>query len=149
MVVIVAGLYLRRKLKSKQIDDDDKQDGGASAIIVEKPDETRATANDTPSPSDPPPSGQCSVVQAVLEAANHLAQNSQFPGVSEAAMLVSTLVDMISNDQGRMAETEARLARCGLLVTMLEQAAIVLGNVRSCGCQPWNGQKSTLILRTT
>ena len=76
------------------------------------------------------PSGGYDVAKAILEAAHKIAQKSQFPGVCEAAMLVSTLVNMISDGRSSSADVDARLKKCRLLITMLERASTVLGKVR-------------------
>lgn len=131
--LVVAGVCLRRKHQAKQKKGDEEHRDVPA--IVAKPDRGGATFNVAPSQRCPAKhTGGCDVVQAALEAANNLARNSQFPGVCEAAFLVSTLVSLISNDRGRIAESEARLKRCHLLVTMLERAALVLGKVRVRGC---------------
>lgn len=78
----------------------------------------------------PTRSGDHDVLSSVLGAAVYLAQHSQFPGVSEAAMLVSSLANVISTDRNSTTEMNARLNRCRLLITMLHGAATVLGKVR-------------------
>lgn len=134
VALIVAGVCLRMRHQAKQ-NSNDKDDKDVAAITAEQGG-AAATNYAVTSACDPcASSGTRDVVQAVLEAANDLALNSQFPGVSEAATLVSTLVNLISNDRGRLAESDARLKRCRLLVTMLQQAATVLGKVRVSACR--------------
>ena len=133
LVFVCAAVFVRKKHQAKK--EDGEKLGGDVLAIVAEPNAATATDNATTLACDPPqPSGANDVVQAVLEAANNLAQNSQFPGVAEAAVLVKTLVTLISNDRGRIAESEARLKRCRLLVAMLGRAATVLENVRLIDC---------------
>lgn len=91
-------------------------------------------AGDLPPPPERPgvPSGggRYDIAKAVLEIAHKLARESRCPGVSEAAALVSTLVNLISDGRNTSAEVDARLKKCRLLVTMLERAVMVLGKVR-------------------
>lgn len=88
---------------------------------------------DLPPPREEPrptSGGGYDVAKAILEIAHKLARQSQCPGVSEAATLVSTLVNLISDGRSSSAEIDARLKKCRLLVAMLERAAMVLGKVR-------------------
>ena len=73
------------------------------------------------------------VGKAVVEAARTLAVQSQFPGVSEAATLVSILVNLVLDDKRHAAEMESRVKRCRIVIMMLERAAMVLGQVRMPG----------------
>lgn len=70
------------------------------------------------------------VVKAVVEAARNLATQSHFPGVSEAATLVSILVNLVSDDHACSAEVESRVKRCRLVIMMLQRASLVIGKVR-------------------
>lgn len=108
--------------------------------VVERPRVYATSAREVPPKGDlpPPPPGEprptsqggYDVAKAVLEIAHKLARQSQCPGVSEAATLVSTLVNLISDGRSSSADVDARLKKCRLLVTMLERAAMVLGKVR-------------------
>eukprot|EP00904_Undaria_pinnatifida_P006344 jgi/Undpi1/283/HiC_scaffold_1.g00279.m1 len=128
LVCVCAGVFLRKKHQPNQ-NSNNKVDEGVPDNVSD-PDEAAAKNNAAPSVCDRSEhSGTSDVVLAVLEAADNLAHHSQFPGVAEAATLVKTLVTLISNDHGRIAEAEARLKRCHLLVVMLERAATVLGKI--------------------
>lgn len=70
------------------------------------------------------------VVEAVVEAAHHLADHSAIPGVSEAAKLVSILVGLVTDYRGVTSEVEWKVRRCRSIVFMLERAGEVLGKVR-------------------
>ena len=133
LVCVCAGVFLRKKHQPNQ-NSNSKVDEGVPDNVSD-PDGAAAKNNAAPSVCDRSEhSGTSDVVLAVLEAADNLAHHSQFPGVAEAATLVKTLVTLISNDHGRIAEAEARLKRCHLLVVMLERAATVLGKVRLSDC---------------
>lgn len=73
------------------------------------------------------------VAKAVVEAARNLAMQFHFPGVSEAATLVSILVNLVSDDHTSFAEVESRVKRCRLVIMMLQRASMVLGKVRLHG----------------
>lgn len=75
-------------------------------------------------------SGSVGVGRAVLEAAQQLAHHCQIPGVSEAATLVSILVDLLVNSRSIGGGSESSLKRCHSIVIMLKRAAKVLGKVR-------------------
>ena len=133
LVCVCAGVFLRKKHQPNQNSNSKVEEDVPD--IVPEPDGAASTSNTAPSVRDrSEQSGTSDVVLAVLEAADNLAHHSQFPGVAEAATLVKTLVTLISNDRGRIAEAEARLRRCHLLVLMLERAATVLGKVRLSAC---------------
>lgn len=67
--------------------------------------------------------------RAVGEAALDLARNSQIPGVSEAAMAVSILVNLLMDNQNNKKSTEGSMRRCRSIIKMLERASTVLGKV--------------------
>lgn len=67
--------------------------------------------------------------QAVVAAAQELAQHCQIPGVSEAATVVSILVRLVSDHQDDLGRGDAKVKRCRSIVMMLERAAKVLGKV--------------------
>lgn len=75
--------------------------------------------------------GGFGLVDAVLEAAQELANNCQTPGISEAATVVSILVNLVSDS--RDSDSDARLRQCRAIITMLERAAKVVGKVRRPG----------------
>lgn len=133
LAFVCAGVLGVWKYQAKK-NGDETHGGDVLAVLADQT--SPATTNyATPSACDPSErSGTNDVLQAVLEAAHNLAQNSQFPGVAEAATLVKTLATLVSNDRRRIAEAEAKLKRCRLLVAMLERAATVLGKVSSGGC---------------
>lgn len=80
------------------------------------------------------------VVQAVMGAAQEVAQRSAVPGVSEAATLVVVLVKLASDTMNNPAAVESRERWCRSILLMLERAAEVLGKVSraesilSCFC---------------
>ena len=78
-------------------------------------------------------SGVSDVAKAVVEAAYNLALQCPFPGVCEAATLVSVLVNLVRDDQGNTAEMESKIKRCRLVILILQRAAMVLGKVRRHG----------------
>ena len=127
--MLVAGVCLRKNHNDKKRNTI-SEDRGVSACFVGRDVDTAAI--------DAPPQeadsltrfGDYDVLSSVLGAAVHLAQHSQFPGVSKAAMLVSSLANVISTDRNSTAEKNARLKRCRPLITMLHRAATVLGKVR-------------------
>lgn len=65
---------------------------------------------------------------AVMDAAQELANHCQTPGISEAATVVSILVNLVTDS--RDGESDARLRQCRAIVMMLERAAKVAGKVR-------------------
>ncbi|CAM9704764.1 unnamed protein product [Ectocarpus sp. 12 AP-2014] len=65
--------------------------------------------------------------QAVMAAAQELAQHCQIPGVSEAATAVSILVRLVSDGRDYAVRGDAGVKRCRSIVIMLERAAKVLG----------------------
>ncbi|CBJ25851.1 protein kinase [Ectocarpus siliculosus] len=65
--------------------------------------------------------------QAVMAAAQELAQHCQIPGVSEAATAVSILVRLVSDSRDYAVRGDAGVKRCRSIVMMLELAAKVLG----------------------
>lgn len=69
--------------------------------------------------------------QAAIGAAQELAQHCQVPGVSEAATVVSILIQLVSDSKDDMSRGDARVKRCRSIVIMLERAAKVLGKVRA------------------
>lgn len=75
-------------------------------------------------------SGGLSIADAMIEAAAELARNCQVPGVSEAATLMSTLTRLVSDSRDNSASHDAGLRRCRSIITMLECAAEILGQVR-------------------
>lgn len=77
-----------------------------------------------------PSGGGVGVARAVMEAARDLAQQSPILGVSEAATLVSILVDLVSDGRDSLGGGEERLKRCRSIVTLLQRASKVLGKVR-------------------
>ncbi|CAM9360961.1 unnamed protein product [Scytosiphon promiscuus] len=62
---------------------------------------------------------------AVLNAAQELANHCQTPGISEAATAVSILVNLVSDS--RDGDSDARIRQCRAIVMMLERAAKVTG----------------------
>ncbi|CAM9474613.1 unnamed protein product [Laminaria digitata] len=66
--------------------------------------------------------------QAVMVAAQELAQSCQIPGVSEAATLVSILVNLVSDSRDHNSGGDARLRQCRSIVMLLHRAAKVSGN---------------------
>lgn len=126
-------------------DDSDEQGQGSEvpATAAARPDEVPAVdvqavfqSEDDPLPRSVSGRLDVQVVDAIMEMASNLARQSHFPGVCEAATLVSTLVNLISHDRGSVAETESRLKRCSLLLSTLQRAATVLGKVRQLDCHP-------------
>lgn len=75
--------------------------------------------------------GGVGVARAVMEAARDLAKCSPILGVSEAATLVSILIDLVSDSKYSDRESEARIKRCRSIVILLQRAGKVLGKVRA------------------
>ena len=84
--------------------------------------------------------GGVSYGQAVLAAAQELAQHCQIPGVSEAATVVSILARLVSDSRDYAGRGDAGIKRCRSIVMMLERAAQVLGKVSGmvCGRASWS-----------
>lgn len=72
---------------------------------------------------------QIDVAQAVLEETQQLGQRSDVPSVSEAAVLMSILVGLVSDSRGNGSEAEDRLRWCRSIATLLVRAAKVLEKV--------------------
>lgn len=107
---------------------------GAPAVVAKEekvPDANGGTLAEVG--SSPNSSGSSDIIKAVAEAARKLALQCPFPGVCEAATLVSSLVNMIRDDKGHTAEMESRVKRCRLVIMILQRAAMVLGKVRTHG----------------
>lgn len=64
---------------------------------------------------------------AVGDAAMELALNCHVPGVSEAAAIVSILVNLVTNNRDTKSGNDASFRRCRSIVLMLQRAAKVLG----------------------
>lgn len=77
-----------------------------------------------------PSGGGVGVARAVLEAARDLAQSSPILGISEAATLVTIMVDLVANSRDSNSGGEERLKRCRSIVILLQRASKVLGKVR-------------------
>ncbi|CAN0451135.1 unnamed protein product, partial [Ectocarpus sp. 12 AP-2014] len=76
--------------------------------------------------------GSCSDVgvgRAVMNAAQELAQRCQIPGVSEAAAMVSILVNLVADSRDSNNRGDATLKQCRSVVMALERAATVAGEV--------------------
>lgn len=67
--------------------------------------------------------------RAVLTAAQELAQHCQIPGVSEAATMVSILINLVSDSRDCTSRGDAGVKRCRSIVMILKRAAKVLGKV--------------------
>lgn len=67
--------------------------------------------------------------QAVMVAAQELAHHCQVPGVSEVATLVSLLVNLVSDSCGNISGSDGRLRQCRSIITLLNRADKVAGNV--------------------
>ena len=78
----------------------------------------------------PSRSKRLSIAEAVMEAAEVVANSSGVPGVSEAATLISTLVKLVVERQNSDRAAEWRLRWCRSTVTLLGQASEILGKVR-------------------
>lgn len=76
------------------------------------------------------PGGSIGLGEAVLKAAENLAYSCQIPGVSEAAAMVATLVNLVADSRGVTSGTEADLRQCRTIVMMLERASKVASQVR-------------------
>ena len=75
-------------------------------------------------------SRRLSMAEAVMGAAEAVANSSSVPGVSEAATLISTLVKLVVERQNSDSAAEWRLRWCRSIVTLLDQASKILGKVR-------------------
>lgn len=73
------------------------------------------------------------VGQAVMEAAQNLAEHSGIPGVAEAATLLSILVNLVMNNRSSINAADKRIKWCRSVVNMIQRAEKVLGEVRRCG----------------
>ncbi|CAM9807784.1 unnamed protein product, partial [Ascophyllum nodosum] len=67
------------------------------------------------------------MAEAVMGAAEAVANSSSVPGVSEAATLISTLVKLVVERQNSDSAAEWRLRWCRSIVTLLDQASKILG----------------------
>lgn len=67
--------------------------------------------------------------QAVMAAAQELAHHCNIPGISEAASMVSILINLVSDSRDGMNRRDARGRGCRSLVMVLKRAAQVLGEV--------------------
>ncbi|CAM9591668.1 unnamed protein product, partial [Laminaria digitata] len=67
------------------------------------------------------------IAHAVGDAAQELARSCHVPGVSEAAAVVSVLVNLVTDNGDAKNVTYASLRRCRSIILMLERAAKVLG----------------------
>lgn len=77
--------------------------------------------------------------QAVMAAAQELAQHCQIPGVSEAVTAVSILVRLVSGNRDYAVRSDAGVKRCWSIVMVLERAAKVLGKASGqAGRRPWS-----------
>ncbi|CAM9565340.1 unnamed protein product [Ectocarpus sp. 6 AP-2014] len=72
-------------------------------------------------------SGGSGIASAMLEAATELAQNCSIPFVSEAATLISQIIKLVSDRQDNTRGVEKKLARCRSIISLLENAAKVVG----------------------
>lgn len=70
------------------------------------------------------------VIQAVLGAAQELAQHTSVPGIGEAASLLSVLLQLVSDHEGNYSASEWRVRWCRSILGLLEQAEELLGEVR-------------------
>lgn len=68
--------------------------------------------------------------EAVMEAAQNLAYHCQIPGVSEAASVVFTLVELVSDSRDIKSGGDSNLRQCRSIVRVLERASQVAGRVR-------------------
>lgn len=76
--------------------------------------------------------GSCNDVgvgRAVMTAAQELAQRCQIPGVSEAAAMVSILVNLVADSRDSTNKGNVTLKQCRSIVMALERAAAVAGEV--------------------
>lgn len=95
-----------------------------------RPDTRRRALAEVGSPTS---SGVSDVAKAVVEAAYNLALQCPFPGVCEAATLVSVLVNLVRDEQATTEQMESKVKRCRLVILILQRAAMVLGKVRMHG----------------
>lgn len=71
------------------------------------------------------PGLECAVGEAALE----LARNCYIPGVNEAAMAVSILVNLLIDNENNTRSTEGNMRQCRSIIKILERASTVLGKV--------------------
>lgn len=69
------------------------------------------------------------VAEAAMEAARELALQSQIPGVSEAATLVSVLVQLVIDDRSNVDGADGTIKTCRAITSMLQRAKTVLATV--------------------
>lgn len=74
-----------------------------------------------------PPVG---VVEAVLDVAQELADNSAVPGICEVATLMSVLLQLVSDHGENAGVGEMRIRWCRSIIVLLERAEGLLGKVR-------------------
>lgn len=85
------------------------------------------------------------MIQAVMDAAETLAEHSIVPGISEAAALVGVLVRLATDHRSNPVSVEKRVRWCRSIVAMLERAAELLGKVRSTRFGRANRAKNYLV----
>lgn len=73
--------------------------------------------------------GSLRKAQAVIEAARDLAEGSFIPGISEAASLLSLVVNMVVDHKSAPKMMEKRVRMCQSLLVTLERAGAVLEQV--------------------
>lgn len=101
--------------------------GRIGSAADEKNDDPSGTSDRAP----PVKASSIGVVKAVTDAATDLARECSIPGISEAAALVSILVQLVSDHRGSTRMVESNLRWCLTVVVMLKRAAKVLRQVRS------------------
>ncbi|CAM9529744.1 unnamed protein product, partial [Ectocarpus fasciculatus] len=83
--------------------------------------------------------------QAVMAAAQELAEHCQIPGVSEAATAVSILVRLVSDSRENAGRGDDGVKRCRSMIMILERAAKVLG--KASGLTPLGGDTNGEVAR--
>lgn len=71
------------------------------------------------------------MMEAVLQSAERIAENSTIPGISEAATLVAVLTRLVTNHIANPGEADWRVRWCRSLLIMIERAD---GLLRKVGC---------------
>lgn len=86
------------------------------------------------------------LLQAVMEVAQELDQNSSIPGVSEAATWLSVYAQLLSDHLGTPAAIEKRIRWCQSTLVILSRAEDLLGKVRQYGGLGATGGPCKLLL---
>lgn len=75
------------------------------------------------------PASEIGLGQAVYAAAQELARHCQVPGVSEVAVVVGIMANLVTDSRENDSASDSRLKQCRSIVFVLKRAAEVIGKV--------------------